>query len=552
MIVPTGLSSEMCDMVIQTLRRVVDRELPDEKIMALDAEDLFPDDVIAKLLSPDVGLHLIFLPEEFGGLGGGARDICRVSEEIASRDLGVATAFLAICLGTDPILVGGTSEQKKKWLTRIATEGVIVAYGVTEPEAGSDVAAVKTTADRILDADGNVTGYRLNGTKQFITNGGVAQIYTILARTPDGLSFFVVERDTPGLSVGKHEEKHGIRASNTTGVLLEDMDLPAENLIGLVEGQGLKQANEVFGYTRLMVGAFGLGGGQGPLNRALAYAKARKQFGGLLVDKQGYLLKLLVENWIDLAAGRAHMEQVALQLDEGGKNMGTEGSIAKLWGTEAGNRAADASIQALGGYGYAREYVVEKMRRDVRITTIYEGTSEIQQSIIALYRWKETVRSKGGFYENMAVEMDQLHEAEPVVGAAMVAGAVRGLNDVIMHMHRARLTRNQIVMFAFADMMTVCEVAAAFTLQAARLVEQGDATAEAFAAMSRVFARKAVRIVSRGAELCAGGWSNGADQEDLAAAEDMLVGVKARFPLAETSGLWLDMEVVGEYLKTLA
>ena len=384
MIVPTGLSSEMCDMVIQTLRRVVDRELPDEKIMALDAEDLFPDDVIAKLLSPDVGLHLIFLPEEFGGLGGGARDICRVSEEIASRDLGVATAFLAICLGTDPILVGGTSEQKKKWLTRIATEGVIVAYGVTEPEAGSDVAAVKTTADRILDADGNVTGYRLNGTKQFITNGGVAQIYTILARTPDGLSFFVVERDTPGLSVGKHEEKHGIRASNTTGVLLEDMDLPAENLIGLVEGQGLKQANEVFGYTRLMVGAFGLGGGQGPLNRALAYAKARKQFGGLLVDKQGYLLKLLVENWIDLAAGRAHMEQVALQLDEGGKNMGTEGSIAKLWGTEAGNRAADASIQALGGYGYAREYVVEKMRRDVRITTNYEGTSEIQQSINAL------------------------------------------------------------------------------------------------------------------------------------------------------------------------
>ena len=380
----------------------------------------------------------------------------------------------------------------------------------------------------------------------------MAQIYTILARTPEGLSFFVVERGTPGLSVGKHEEKHGIRASNTTGVLMEDLDIPAENLIGLVEGQGLKQANQVFGYTRLMVGAFGLGGGQGPLNRALAYAKIREQFGSPLVDKQGFLLKLIVENWIDLAAGRAHMEQVAQQLDEGGQDMGTEGSISKLWGTEAGNRAADASIQALGGYGYAREYVVEKMRRDVRITSIYEGTSEIQQNIISLYRWKETVRSKGEFYENMAVGMDQLHEAEPEVGAAMVAGAIRGLNDVIMHMHRARLTKNQIVMFTFADMMTVCEVAAAFALKAARLVDQGDATANVFGAMSRVFARKAVRMVSQGTELCAGGWSDGGDQEDLTAAADMLAGVKARFPLAMTSGLWLDMEVVGEYLKILA
>jgi alkylation response protein AidB-like acyl-CoA dehydrogenase len=550
--VPAGLSIEMCDMVIQTLRQVVGRELPDEKIMDLDAKDQFPDDVIAKLLSPDVGLHLIFLPEEFGGLGGGARDICRVSEEMATSDLGVATAFLAICLGTDPILVGGTIEQKEKWLKRIATEGLIVAYGVTEPEVGSNVAAVKSTADRILDADGNVTGYRLNGTKQFITNGGVAQIYTILARTPDGLSFFVVERGTPGLSVGKHEEKHGIRASNTTGVIMEDMDLPAENLIGMVEGQGLKQANAVFGYTRLMVGAFGLGGGQGPLNRALAYAKTREQFGSALVEKQGFLLKLIVENWIDLAAGRAYMEHVALQLDEGGEDMGTEGAIAKLWGTEAGNRAADASIQALGGYGYAREYVVEKMSRDVRITTIYEGTSEIQQSIISMYRWKETVRSKGGFYENMAVGMDKLHGAEPEVGAAMAAAAVRGLNDVIMHMHRARLTRNQIVMFTLADMMTVCEVAAAFALKAARLVEQGDPAADVFAAMSRVSARKAVRMVSGGADICAGGWSADGDQEDLETAEEMLAGVKARFPLALTAGLWRDMEAVGEYLKKLA
>ena len=549
--VSAGLSTEMCDMVIQTLRQVVGRELPDGKIMELDEKDQFPEDIIRKLLSPDVGLHLIFLPEEYGGLGGGARDICKVSEEMAANDLGVATAFLAICLGTDPILVGGTPEQKGKWLNRIAGEGLIVAYGVTEPEAGSNVAALKTTADRILDAEGNITGYRLNGAKQFITNGGVAQLYTILAKTPDGPSFFALEGATPGLSVGKHEDKHGIRASNTTGVLLDDVIVPAENLIGLVEGQGLKQANAVFGYTRLMVGAFGLGGGQGPLNRALAYGKARHQFGSPLVEKQGYLLKLIVENWIDLAAGRAHMEQVALQIDNGQTDMGTEGSIAKYWSTEAGNRAADASIQALGGYGYAREYVVEKMRRDVRITSIYEGTSEIQQSIISMYRWKETVRSKGAFYEEIAADMDRLHQADPAVGAHLVAAAVRGLNDVVMHMHAAKLTRNQIVMFTFADMMTVCEVSAAFAHKAARLDAAGDPAAEVFAAMSRVFARKAVRMVSHGAELCAGGWTDPADEGALAGSVLMLKGVQARFPLAATAGLWPDMETVGAYLKTI-
>jgi len=546
-----GLSSEMCDMVIQTLRQVVGRELPDQKILEFDAKDHFPDDVIRKLLSPDVGLHLIFLPEENCGLGGGARDICRVSEEMASFDLGVATAFLAICLGTDPILVGGTTEQKKKWLNRIATEGLIVAYGVTEPEAGSNVASLKTTADQIVDAEGEITGYRLNGAKQFITNGGVAELYTILAKTPSGPSFFVVEKGTPGLSVGKHEDKHGIRASNTTGVLLEDVEVPAFNLIGLEEGIGLKQANAVFGYTRLMVGAFGIGGGQAPLKRALAYAKQREQFGAPLVEKQGYLFKLLVENWIDLAAGRAHMEHVAELIDQGNTDMGTEGSIAKYWSTEAGNRAADAAIQALGGYGYAREYVVEKMRRDVRITSIYEGTSEIQQSIISMYRWKETVRSKGEFYNKLAAGMDTLQAQDAFVGADMIAAATRGMNDVVLHMHKRRETRNQIVMFALADMMTECEVGAAFALKAAGLKAAGVPDADFMSAMSRVFARKVVRTVSDRARRCATGLLDADDSEALAVAGVLLAEIEARFPLSMTVGLWTDMTLVGETLKAM-
>jgi len=546
--VPVGLSPEMCEMVIQTLRQVCARELPDSKILELDEKDLFPEDIIRKLLSPDVGLHLIFLPENVGGLGGGARDICRVSEEMAMVDLGVATAFLANCLGTDPILVGGTEEQKQKWLARIANEGLIVAYGVTEPEAGSNVAGIKTTADQILDADGNVTGYRLNGAKQFITNGGVAQVYTILAKTPGGLSFFVVERGTPGLEVGVHEDKHGIRASNTTGVLLEDVEVPAENLIGIVEGQGLKQANAVFGYTRLMVGAFGLGGGQAPLDRALKYAKTRHQFGAPIFEKEGYRLKLLVDNWVDLAAGRAYAEQTALVIDSGDKDKATEGSIAKYWCTEAGNRAADAAIQALGGYGYTREYMVEKMRRDVRITSIYEGTSEIQQSIIAMFRWKETVRSKGGFYEELAGAMDKVAADAGRVGAAMVAAAMRGLNDTVQYMHAAKLTRRQIVMFTLADMMTVCEVAAALVEKAARYEREGHAEAEFFASMSRVFGRKAVRMVSDGAARCAAGFAGDDPAGAPQGAEEFLAAVQERFPVALTAGLWDDMNAVGEIL----
>lgn len=547
--VPAGLSAEMCDMVIQTLKQVTARDLPDEYILELDEKDEFPMEVIQKMLSPDVGLHLIFLPENVGGLGGGARDICRVSEEMAKVDLGVATAFLAICLGTDPILVGGTEEQKNKWLTRIAGEGLIVAYGVTEPEAGSNVAGIQTTADQILDADGNVTGYRINGTKQFITNGGVAQLYTILAKTPGGPSFFVVTRDTPGLTVGKHEDKHGIRASNTTGVVLDDVEVPLENLIGGEEGQGLKQANAVFGYTRLMVGAFGLGGGQGALERALSYALARVQFGGPIYDKQGYRLKLLVESWIDLEAGRAYAEQIALAIDSGNHDMATEGSIAKLWCTEAGQKAANNAIQALGGYGYTREYVVEKMYRDVRITTIYEGTSEIQQSIIGMFRWKETVRSKGEFYTAMAADADAVHANHPEVGANLAAAALRGLNEIVLGLHKARQTRNQMVMFAMADMMVLAEIATAFSAKAARLAAEREVRAEHFATMSRVFARKAqgeILALGRKALL---GFVEASDEEAIATSGELMVSLEKTMPTSDQAGMWADMDRVAETLR---
>ena len=544
-----GLAPEMTDMVVTTLRQVMQRELPDAKALELDAKDLFPQELIGKLLSPDVGLQLIFLPESAGGLGGGARDICRVSEEMAAIDLGVATAFLAICLGTDPILVGGTAAQKALWLTRIA-EGRIVAYGVTEPEAGSNLAALKTTAEPLTDSTGRVVSYRLNGVKQFISNGGMAEIYTILAKAPAGPSFFVVEKGTPGLSAGKHEEKHGIRASNTAAVVMEDVVVPAEHLIGEVEGEGLKQANAVFGYTRLMVGAFGLGGGRSALERALRYGRERIQFGTPLVDKQGFLLKLIAPHWIDLCAGRAYVEDIALRIDNGETGLQVEGSVAKLWCTEAGNRAADAAIQALGGYGYSREYMVEKIRRDVRITTIYEGTSEIQQNIIGLFRWKETVRSKGGFYEAMAAVCDTIHTAAPACGARLAAAALRGLNLLINEAHEMKIVRQQIAQFTLADVVCRCEVAASLARKAAQAAG-GATTADAplLAAASRVFARQAILAVADLARLIGCGFAEAGDQAAQAQAQELMARVMAPVPVGSLAGLWTDLALVGDLLK---
>ncbi len=543
-----GLSLEMRNMMIQALRQVCQRELPEERQLELDAQDMFPMEFIRELLSPNVGLHLVFLPEDVGGLGGGALDIYRVSEEMARIDLGLATSFLAICLGTDPIIVGGTPEQKTKWLGKIA-EGKIVAYGVTEPAAGSNVASLQTVADRITDADGNITGYRINGTKQFITNGSVAEIYTILAKTPDGPTFFVVARDTPGLSAGKHEDKHGIRASDTAGVVLEDVEIPVDQLIGGVEGQGLKQANAVFGYTRLMVGAFGQGAGQAALDRAVRYAKERIQFGSPLIEKAGYCAKLLVPNWVALAAGNAYAEEVANRLDGGEDGLQVEGAIAKLWCTESGNTAAEDAIQALGGYGYTREYLVEKIKRDVRITTIYEGTSEILQSIIGMFRWKATVRSKGAWYEDQAMTLDELHAATTVVGADLVAAATRDLNATIQLCHAKRTATHQTVQFSLASMMTVCEVSGAMCRRAAEMAVAGDADAEAFAALSRAQARRAFADVGSGVAISVAGTIDSADSEAMTAGREFLSGLATSDPLPAQAGAFADDAVITEYIK---
>src|SRR5207253_8819877 len=235
-----------------------------------------------------------------------------------------------------------------------------------EPEAGSDLPSLKTTAERVMQ-DGHIVGYKINGAKQWISNGGVADAYTVLANAPGGPTWFIVEKGAKGFSQDEPEEKHGIHLSNTAALAFNDVYVDADRLVGGVEGQGLIQAQAVLGYTRLMVAAFGLGAGWSALDRAIPYSTKRIQAGAPLSEKQGYTHKLIVPHVARLEAARSYIEETAERIDAGEGSLNTEGAIAKYMATEAGNLAADASIQALGGYGYTHEYMVEKIKRDVRI-----------------------------------------------------------------------------------------------------------------------------------------------------------------------------------------
>lgn len=385
-----------------------------------------------------------------------------------------------------------------------------MAYGATEPQAGSDLASMSTKAEAVSE-NGSVVGYKINGRKQWISNGGVADLYTILAIAPGGPSWFVVERDAEGFSYGKPEDKHGIRASNTAALFLEDVYVPAERLIGASEGLGLAQAQAVFGYTRLMVGAFGLGAGWEALRRAIRYSHERIQAGAPLSEKQGYTHKLIVPNAARLEAARSYIEWVAERLDGDEEGLQTEGAIAKYMATEAGNRAADDAIQALGGYGYTREYMVEKIKRDVRITTIYEGTSEIMEWTIARDRWQEHLKSRGDFYPAWAGRLDALHEQQPRNGANYAALALRALATILERCRLDRLTRNQHVLFRLGELIAYAETAAVF---AERVVDKPTVAIALDVATRQALARihgreAALRVATDGLR-----WAIGAGQTD--------------------------------------
>ena len=492
-----GLDEEMRQMVLDTVAQLSQRLLSKDKILEWDKKEIFPEETIREMLGPEIGLQLLMIPEKYGGMGGGALDSCIVTREMAKICLGITTAFFAIQLGADPLMVGGTDEQKQKWLGAIAEGKALVAYAVTEPNAGSDVANIKTKAEPVVNDSGELIGYKVNGTKQFISTGGAADFITLLAKTPEGPTFFVVEKGSEGYEAGRSEEKHGIRASQTSQLSFTDVFIPIENLIGGVPGKGLKQANQVFGYTRLMVAAMGLGGGLAALNIAIPYAKERFVSGSVLSEKQGYTHKLILPHAIRLEAAAAYIEEIAKRIDSGELDLQVEGSIAKYFATEVGNRAADDAMQALGGYGYTSEFEVEKIKRDVKITCIYEGASEVQQNIISTFRWRTTVKTKGDFYGAIAQEMNALNGEFDNIGCGVYTIAANALNEAIMLVHRNRLNRVQHIMFGIADMIAHIEIGAALTRKAAEAARNGDKTTEKLQLMSRIFAGEVARLVQQ-------------------------------------------------------
>jgi alkylation response protein AidB-like acyl-CoA dehydrogenase len=540
----SGLDTESRQMVIDTVGLLRKRLLTKDKILEYDAQEIFPEKIIREMLGPDIGLQLLFIPEEFGGMGGGARDTCAVVREISRICLGISTAFFAIQLGSDPILVGATEAQKEKWLGAIAQGNTLVAYAVTEPGAGSNLAALKTKAEPVSDDSGHIIGYKLNGSKQFISNGGYADLLTVLANTPEGPSFFVVEKGMEGFVQGKGEQKQGIRASNTSPLSLTDVFVPAENLIGLVPGQGLKQANKVFGYTRLMVAAMALGAAQGAMDIVIPYAKERIQFGSPLSEKQGYTHKLIVPHAVRIEASTAYMDEIALRLDSGEEDLQVEGAIGKLFATESANSFADHAMQALGGYGYIHEYEVEKIKRDVKITCIYEGTSEIQQSIISTFRWKTSRKTKGGYYAGIAGEMMGYEKDRESLGGQLVALSAKALNAVINLAHENRLTRKQFAMFCLADMMASVEVSAALTRKAKMLLDSSGPESEKIKAMARIFASETAQTVAQNAMKIV----MGSGIFDDKAVSDFMESISHSHLVRYYPGLIKDMDLVADIL----
>jgi alkylation response protein AidB-like acyl-CoA dehydrogenase len=550
------ITNKTLKLSLKSLREFAKKRLPDETLIELDARDECPLEIVRHMCSPDkLGIQLLFIPEEFGGMGGGAFDVYCVCEEMARIDLGIATAVLATFLGSDPITVGATPEQKKIWLGRIAEEGLLFAYGATEPEAGSDLGALRTIADRVNE-NGRVIGYKITGNKQWISNGGIADACTILANTPTGPSWFIVEKGAKGFSHDKPEDKHGIRLSNTAALALDNVYVDVDRLVGGVEGQGLNQAQAVFGYTRLMVAAFGLGGGWAALDRAIPYSTKRIQAGAPLSEKQGYTHKLIVPHVARLEAARSYIEETAERIDAGIEgSLNTEGAIAKYMATEAGNAAAEASIQALGGYGYTHEYMVEKIKRDVRITTIYEGTSEIMEMTISRDRWQLHLKTRGQHYHEQAKKFEALHATHPNVGADSAALALHALAEVMERCRVARLTRYQHILLRLGELIAYAECAGSLARRASLLADNKlnekanrrfDATA--LAAVSRIFAREtALKVAEDGLRWVVG--AGGVSDAELATFETTL-GVPAIH--RAQAGLISDMDYVADVLYSRA
>lgn len=370
--------TEEQQMIVDTAR-----ELAEKKILPVreeyDREGTFPWDVVKAMA--DVDFCGLYIPEEYGGFGGGIFELCLAIEEMSKVCAGITLSLGATALGTFPIMQFGSDEQKKKYLPDIAAGKKLASFGLTEANAGSDALGMKTTA--VKDGD----YYTLNGTKQWITNGENAEVYTVLVKTNPakgarGLSAFILEKGMDGFTFGKHEDKMGIRASSTTELIFQDCRVHKDCLLG-GEGRGAIVAINNLNYSRPGIAAQALGIAQGALDDALKYSRERVQFGQAISSFQA-IQHMLADMATEIEAARALLYATARTVDAGGKKFIKEASMSKLFCSDVAMRVTVDALQIMGGYGYMREYPMEKRMRDAKITQIYEGTNQIQRNEIAL------------------------------------------------------------------------------------------------------------------------------------------------------------------------
>ena len=371
------------------------RKIAAEKIVPvraeLDEKEEFPWEIMR--ICGEAGLFGVSIPEEYGGFGGKVLENCLAVEELSRVCMGVSVSYAGSGLGAYPIMLYGSPEQKRKYLPDIAKGKRLTAFALTEADAGSDASGIRTTATRTGE------GYLLNGTKQWITNGGEAEIYSIVAMTdrskgPRGASALIVEKGTKGFTFGKKEKKMGIRASATRELIFQDCFVPKENLIGK-EGMGFIITMRTFDRTRPGVGAQGVGLAQGALDEAVRYAREREQFGKKIISFQA-IQHLLADMATQVEAARSLVYSVARYIDqsENPKEISKVSGMAKLFASDMAMRVTTDAVQVFGGYGYMREYPVEKMMRDAKILQIYEGTNQIQRNVIGQELIKEYAGKK--------------------------------------------------------------------------------------------------------------------------------------------------------------
>jgi cyclohexane-1-carbonyl-CoA dehydrogenase len=376
--------SEELRILRETVRRAA-REKIAPLASSIDEEGAFNREVEA--LCWDLGLLTLTLPPEFGGMESHqGTALCAAVEEIARCCASSALLLIIQAVGSFPIVHGASEEVRRRVLARIADERALVGYLVTEPSSGSDVASIRTTAT--LDGD----DYVISGTKCFATNGGVASLYSVLARTSkggghDGLSFFVVERERPGVSIGRTENKLGQRGSNTTEVILDEVRVPSQNLLG-VEGKGFLLAMKDFDMSRPAVAAQALGIAEGAFEVMVGYAKERRTFGRAIAEHQ-LIQAMLADSGTLIEASRGLVYRAAKLYDEGRQNTKLA-SMAKCFASDAAMKVTTDAVQVLGGYGYMKDFPVERMFRDAKLTQIFEGTNQIQRLVIAREILKET------------------------------------------------------------------------------------------------------------------------------------------------------------------